>query len=301
MLSGVGPSDHLRTFDIPVVADLPVGNNFQDHTFIHHYYEVLNQSLLNEAVGPTTEQYYDYFYRGTGRLTDLPNSVTYFSTRTNDNPNWPNAVIDVNSYSEERNVSETVATYGVNQQEWTDFWAPFAGKQYVLITSAIYRTYSRGTVRLASADPTVHPMIDPNYLGDPRDVQALVDMTKMLFYLTMTGEFPKYARIFPRPIPGCQFCPDVPLYQCDSYVRCIINQVGDSALHPGGACRMGAANRTDVVVDPELRVIGIDRLRVIDSSIFPELANANTHAASMMVGEKGAQLVLDTLNGISKM
>lgn len=280
---------------IPVVADLPVGNNFQDHVFIHHYYEVKNVSLLNTQVGPTTQQFYDFYVRNTGRLTQLPNSITFFSTQGNDDPQWPNAVIDTNTYNVVRNLSQATANYAVNQAEWQDFWRPYLGKQYVLITSAIYRTYSRGTIRLASTDPNVQPLIDPRYLSDSRDMEALVNMTKILFYTTQTGEFTKYAQIFPRPIPGCSLCPNTPMYKCDSYVRCIIRQVGDTALHPGGACRMGSLDRSDVVVDPQLRVRGINRLRVIDASIIPELANANTHAASVMIGERGVQFIIDQL------
>ncbi|XP_017484970.1 PREDICTED: glucose dehydrogenase [FAD, quinone]-like [Rhagoletis zephyria] len=297
LLSGIGPRDHLQSFGIPVVADLPVGNNFQDHVFIHHYYEVKNTSLINEAIGPTVQQFYSFYVQNTGRLTELPNSITFFSTSGNDDPNWPNAVIDTNTYNVAQNESTILAGYGPQyQSQWADFWRPYLGKQYLLITSAVYRTYSRGTIRLASTDPTAAPLIDPQYLSDQRDMEALVNMTKMLFYMTMTGDFPNYATIFPRPIPGCSFCADVPLWKCDSYVRCIIRQVADSALHPGGACRMGSADRTDTVVDPQLRVRGINQLRVIDSSVIPELANANTHAASVMIGEKGADLLRQMAN-----
>ena len=296
LLSGVGPRDHLQSLEIPVVTDLPVGNNFQDHVFIHHYYEVKNQSLLNSKVGPTVQQFYDFYVRNTGRLTQLPNSITFFSTQGNDDPQWPNAVIDTNTYNVVRNLSDAVAPYGSNIVEWKNYWRPYLGKQYVMITSAIYRTYSRGTIRLQSRDPTIQPLIDPRYLSDYRDLEALVNMTKILFYTTQTGEFTKYAQIFPSPIPGCTQCSDRPMYNCDSYIRCIIRQVGDTALHPGGACRMGSLDRSDVVVDPQLRVKGINRLRVIDSSIIPELPNANTHAASVMIGERGVQFIIDQLN-----
>lgn len=299
MLSGVGPRSHLQSLGIPVVADLPVGDNFQDHVYIHHYYEVKNTSLVNENIGPTVQQFYDFYVHQTGRLTELPNSITFFSTSGNDDPNWPNAVIDTNAYNVAPDLNAILPAYGPQYQaEWAHFWQPYLGKQYVQITSAIYRTYSRGTLRLASTDPTAHPLIDPQYLSDRRDMEALVNMTKMLFYMTQTREFANYATIFPRPIPGCSLCPNEPMWKCDSYVRCIIAQVGDSALHPGGACRMGSTNRTDIVVDPSLRVRGIDRLRVIDSSIIPELANANTHAATVMIGERGAQMILDGLRGM---
>lgn len=296
MLSGIGPRDHLSSMGIPVIADLPVGNNFQDHVFIHHYYEVKNTSLLDSPVGPTVQQLYDFYVGHTGRLSQLPNSVTYFSTATNDDSRHPNTVIDVNTYNIVRNLSQATANYGSNVAQWQDYFRPHLGKQFLLVTSAIYRTYSRGTVRLASADPTDSPLIDPQYLSDKRDLQALVDITKILFYVTQTGQFAKYAQIFDGPMPGCELCAGKPMYQCDSYIRCIIRQVADSALHPGGPCRMGNINRTDVVVDPRLKVKGIKSLRVIDSSIIPELANANTNAASVMIGERGAQFLIDEMN-----
>lgn len=295
LLSGIGPRSHLESLNIPVVADLPVGNNFQDHVFLHQFYRVKNESLLNEAIGPNIKQFYEFYINHTGKLTELPNSVTYFSTKTNDDPEYPNTIIDVNSYHVLRNLTQQVDIYGSNIEQWEDFWRPYLDTQYLLITSAVYRTYSRGTIRLASNNPFDPPLIDPKYLSDPRDMQALIDMTKILFYVTQTGEFANYAEIFPKPIPGCEFCPDKPLYQCDSYVRCIIRQVADTALHPGGACRMGSLDRNDIVVDPRLRVKGINRLRVIDSSIIPELANANTHAASVMIGERGVQFIIDQL------
>ncbi|KPM10516.1 glucose dehydrogenase-like protein 3 [Sarcoptes scabiei] len=254
---------------------------------------VRNKSLLNDPVGPTVQQFYEFYQNGTGVLSELPNSITFFSTKSNDDEQFPNAIIDVNTYHVVPNLTEVMKQYGSNLEEWREFWRPYLGQQYALITSAIYRTYSRGTIRLASNDPFEHPLIDPQYLTDRRDLEALVEMTKILFYVTHTGDLAQHIDLFPRPIPGCQFCADRPIYQCDSYIRCIIRNVADTALHPGGACRMGSADRNDIVVDPRLRVKGIERLRVIDSSIIPELANANTHAASVMIGERGAQFIID--------
>lgn len=297
MLSGIGPRDHLQSLNITVLADLPVGNNFQDHVFIHHYYTVTNESYINPVVGPTVQQMYDYFIGHTGPLTQLANSITFFSTPGNDDPEFPNAVIDVNAYSVKRTLEEATQQYGSNVEEWREYWRPYVGIPYVLITSAIYRTQTRGTLRLNTTNPSDPPLIDPDYLAASDDMEALIDMTKTLFKLTQTGPFTKYAKIIPRPIPGCRFCAlDVPLYKCDQYIRCIIRQVADTALHPGGACRMGAVSRDDVVVDPRLRLKNVDHLRVADSSIFPELANANTHAASVLVGEMAAQMVIDDNN-----
>lgn len=294
MLSGIGPRDHLMRMNIPVLQDLPVGDNFQDHVFLHHYYTVTNRSYINDTPGPTVQQIYEYFVDHSGPLTQLANSITFFSTPTNDDPEFPNAVIDVNAYSVKRTLEEATAIYGANIEGWRDYWRPYIGEPYVLITSAVYRTKSRGTIRLNTTNPEDQPLIDPNYLSSSDDLQALVDMTKILFRMTQSGPFTQYARIIPKPIPGCHFCSHgVPLWQCEQYIRCIIKQVADTALHPGGACRMGSLDRDDVVVDPRLRVKNVSRLRVADSSIFPELANANTHAASVLVGEMAAQMIKD--------
>ena len=97
----------------------------------------------------------------------------------------------------------------------------------------------------------------------------------------------------PQPFPGCTYCPSGPVWKCTSYHICIIREVGRSFQNPVGTCRMGGQHRTDVVVDERLRVRGVSGLRVIDTSVFPAVINANTNAAALAVGEKGADLVLE--------
>ena len=152
------------------------------------------------------------------------------------------------------------------------------------------RVKSEGYVKLKSADPFESPIIDPKYLSVKQDFDAFVDIIKFFYYVIEETPFSKYVHI-PEPIPGCEYCPDKPLYECDSYAKCIIRQIGLRDYHLGGSCRMGSADRSDTVVDERLRVKNVKKLRVIDSSIFPEMVNSNTQAAAMMIGEKGAHIV----------
>ena len=137
------------------------------------------------------------------------------------------------------------------------------------------------------------PIIEPNYLQHPSDRTALVNAVSYTYYLVEKTSFSKYAYVNPNPIPGCSYCTDRPIYECISYIECSIREYANTQLHPVGTVRMGDPSRWDVVVDPRLRVKGINNLRVIDSSIYDECINTNTNAASLLVGEKGAQMVYE--------
>lgn len=95
-----------------------------------------------------------------------------------------------------------------------------------------------------------------------------------------------------KPIPGCHLCPDKKYaYECEPYIRCVIIQMVYTGYHPVGTCRMGDPRRKDTVLDPRLKVKGVERLRVCDASIMPIVTNGNTNAPSMMIGEKCADLI----------
>ena len=296
MLSGVGPSDHLRSFNISVLADLPVGNNVQDHPAVTHYYEIVNNSLLNDPVGPTVQQLYQFYATNSGPLTENPHLVAYFSVPGNAEPQVPNGIISAQTMTLSSNLSELVLPFpSTMQNQWRQYFAPIAGKTVLALTSALMRPYSRGTMRLTSTDPKGYPLIDPNYLADQRDQMSLNKLTEMLFYLTQETEFAKYAKPVSMPVPGCEkfYCSEIPLYLCHDYVQCIVRQIGREGRHQVGTCRMGAVSRDDTVVDEKLRVKGVDRLRIIDVSIIPEIPNSETLAAAYMIGEYGAQMVID--------
>jgi len=128
-------------------------------------------------------------------------------------------------------------------------------------------------------------------LDNQQDFDDMVEITKFTFYFFERSSFAKYVKRV-KPIPGCEMCPDKEYtHECDSYIRCLITQLTYTGYHLSGSVRMGAANRTDNVLDPRLRVKGIQNLRVCDASIMPSITNGNTNAPAIMIGEKCADLI----------
>ena len=145
------------------------------------------------------------------------------------------------------------------------------------------RSKSRGTVRLASGDPMAAPEIRFNYMSHPDDwteFRACIRLTREIF-----------AQVAFDPYRGDEIQPGAAL-QTDDQIDSFIREHAESAFHPCGTARVGAADDPDAVVDPELRVIGVQGLRVADSSIFPRVTNGNLNAPSIMTGEKAADHVL---------
>jgi choline dehydrogenase len=148
------------------------------------------------------------------------------------------------------------------------------------LNSYFVRPRSRGTVRLRSADPRDAPIIDPNYLADPYDVRMSIEGVKMMREIMRQPVWSRYIRR--EHLPG-------EAVRSDAEVEAYIRRQGRTCYHPVGACRMGSD--ANAVVDPQLRVRGIDGLRVCDSSVMPSLVSSNTNAPTIMIGEKAADLV----------
>jgi choline dehydrogenase len=153
------------------------------------------------------------------------------------------------------------------------------GHGYGLIPILV-RPQSRGRVSLASPDPRAAPLIDPNYLDHPEDLRTLVDGMQIGRRILGAAAF--------EPLHGTELVPGPKVGDERSWIEYVRNTVV-SVHHPCSTCRMG----TDplAVVDPQLRVRGLEGLRVIDASVFPRVVAGNTNAAVVMVAEKGADLI----------
>jgi len=158
--------------------------------------------------------------------------------------------------------------------------APVPSGSGCTMNSYFLRPRSRGTVTLRSADPAEAPVIDPNYLADPYDLKLSVEGLKTSREIMAQSALRRYIRC--EHLPG----PEVRTQaQCEEFAR----QYGRTSYHPVGTCRMGIDNSS--VVDPQLRVRGVDGLRVVDSSIMPMLTSSNTFAPTVMIAEKGAEMI----------
>ncbi len=266
-LSGIGPADHLRDHGIPVHADLPVGDNLHDHMFV---------PLTFEMAGARNRSSAPYFARGV--LAEYTRGDTWLAQ----------TVFEVCGF-----VRSSLATDLPDIQIHALPWgypgpnqdAPIRHKvdpaPALTVFSTLIYPRSRGTVRLASADPTAAPLIDPRFLSEPEDTQVLLD--GMMMIREAMGSRGIVGGVSRERMPGLAY-PD------DAALRREIPNRATTVYHPVGSCRMGVDERA--VVDPELRVRGVEGLRVADASIMPSITGGNTNAPAMLIGERCAELML---------
>ena len=293
MVSGIGPKKHLEKFGIPVIADLPVGDNVQDHPAVSIHMEVKDPRLGSPGPQLSVEQMYQLWTTRSGPLAFASDSITYINGKGNNDTEWPNLyfytivqnVLDLNAQVSEMPGDQQTLL------EWQNYFRPYLGRFLTMSAPHVYRVRSWGSIRLQSKDPTVYPLVDPGFCRDPRDREDLIEIIKITYRFLLKSSFSHFIKPLPKPIPGCHYCPNKQPYNCDEYIDCLIRQTGKSGWHLVGGARMGDPKRSDVVVDPRGRVKYVNKLRVCDSSIMPQVINANTYAASIMIGEKCADMI----------
>ena len=270
MLSGIGPPDELRSLGIEVKAALPgVGKNLQDHAAALLIYGRRDESplLRNMRVDRLARGMVEGFVLGTGFTTDLPGGITAFVKS-----NSAEAIPDIQLLF----ISGSLAAAPYLRP----FRQPFADSFACRIV--LLRPESRGAVTLASADPFAHPHIRQGALATQNDWRKLRDGIKIFRELAHST---KLAAFVAREIgPG----PDV---VSDEQLEGFTRKSAVTAHHPAGTCRMGPHGDASAVVDPELRVMGVDGLRVVDASVFPDLVGGNINATVIMIAEKAADLI----------
>ncbi len=267
-LSGIGHPDHLGEFGITVHADLPVGDNLHDHLFVPTTWHVDNSPNKGNALffgkGILKEQ----FTRGRTFMAHSVFESGAFVSTSHAPAGLPDMQLLALPWSYPApNQDAPVRMKSDQRTSWSVF-------------STLIQPKSRGTLRLASADPTVAPLIDPQFLSEPEDLAVLREGLDMI---RETMNHPSIARhVKSEYEPG-------PAYSGDRLTEEIRNRA-TTVYHPVGSCRMGVDERA--VVDPELKVRGIEGLRVADASIMPTIIRGNTNAPSIMIGEKCAELIL---------
>ncbi len=271
-LSGIGPGEVLQRHGIGVVHDLPaVGRNLQDHLCIDHLYRS-RVPTLNQQLRPLPGKLAAGLRYLLGRRGPLSLSVNQGGGFVRSSPELPRA--DLQLYFSP--VSYTRAPPGKRPLMSPD---PFPG---FLLSAQPCRPTSRGRIEIGSADPMAAPLIHPNYLSTDEDIAAMLAATRFLRRLAGT---PAFSAVIERELaPG----PDV---VAEADLLDDIRQRASTVYHPVSTCRMGV-NPVSNVVDATLRVQGIDGLRVIDASVFPTVTSGNTNAPTIMVAEKGSELVL---------
>ncbi|KAK4887873.1 hypothetical protein RN001_004144 [Aquatica leii] len=286
MLSGIGPKLHLEELKIPVIKDLSVGENFQDHVgfgLLHFKtdFPEWGKSLRDNVI--------DYL-NGVGEFTDTFNAkgiafVRTNLTKTDDFPDLELIVLGSNSTSiylkKLFNYDDETFKYG---------WPSEDLSRIFTIKLILMHPKSRGYVKLKSSDPFDYPIINPMLLSDPnfRDIETIYEGIQLTLKLLDTKAFKKLgAKLYRVHLPACKEFK----YLSKEYWYCHIRQVGTSIAHIVGTCKMGPNPLHGAVVDHRLRVHGVQNLRVADASIMPLVPSGHTNAASMMIGEKAAHMI----------
>ncbi|MGH8171896.1 MAG: GMC family oxidoreductase [Rhodanobacteraceae bacterium] len=263
MLSGIGDADHLRANDIPVVRDVAgVGSNLQDHldicTLVRSTQRVTYDKTNDVAVA------LEFLLRRTGIGTSNIAEAGGFARSRHANDDR----CDLQFHF----VPALLDQHGRHRLE---------GYGYTLHACAL-RPKSRGTIRLKSRDPAAHPAIQPNYLGDAEgyDLKMLIEGAHISREIFAQKPFTAYRAEEIFPGAGAR---------TDADLETFIRRKAETIYHPVGTCRMG--NDADAVVDSELRVHGVDGLRVVDASVMPTLIGGNTNAPVIMIAERAADLI----------
>lgn len=300
MLSGIGPAEHLAEMNIsPIVANLSgVGYNLQDHISTSMYFLVNNSSDFGPFESPlrnafSAENLADFFTNSSGPLIQGATSETFVATGINGDKDWPDGMIYAIIMGLSPNINQVLG--GVDQSNrdaWERFYRPLVEPDLIfrLVFSA-FRSVTKGRVSLASRDPHDHPIINPNYFADPRDLSTVVRTFSVGLKVAESEYMKPYIRFSPETVPGCTLCPDRPMSSCISYLVCVAQTMTSTSYHPVGTCSMGNSSNVYSVVDERLRVRKVANLRVIDASVMPEVPNANTNTATMMIAEKGAHML----------
>ncbi|XP_073831458.1 glucose dehydrogenase [FAD, quinone] [Musca autumnalis] len=299
MVSGIGPKAQLRKYDIPVLKHLPgVGGNMQDHisttgaiyeinnTITGDHLSVIVPEMMNaESVDKFLHGADSFFYS-----MPVAEVMGFWSSKYQDPKlDWPDVQYFLGSISYSSD-GGMIGRRGaaVTFSNFAETLEPVLYKDTFIVTPLVMRPRSRGWIEIKSDKAKIHPKIHANYYDDPLDMAIMVEALKFGHELTQAPILRRLNATL--NIYLWRNCPEVE-YLSDAFWECMARHYSQTIYHPVGTCKMGPYSDRDAVVDPRLRVYGMKRLRVIDASIMPTITTGNTNIPTIMIGEKGADMI----------
>lgn len=292
MLSGIGLSQELAYHGIPLIEELPVGQYLSDH--LCHYGTVFllnstgNSVRLDSIFKP---QDLRSFLNGRGPYTTIGGieAMSFIKTKASDVPD-----IEILSLSASFHSDYSLSARGIRlrREIYDTVYKPLKRSRFDVFTALtmLFHPKSIGYMKLRNANPLSRPKLFHNFLQHPDDVETMLEGIKFSIRLIHTPPFQRLgARLHAIPLPPCAHIH----FGSDDYWRCSIRTISSTLHHQIGTCRMGPRSDPMAVVSPELKVHGIERLRVVDTSVVPESPTGHTNAVSYMIGEKAADLIKD--------
>ena len=267
-LSGIGPAAELRELGIALARDIPgIGANLQDHLQLRLIYRIAGFRTLNQMYRSPlgrAQMGLDYAFRRRGPLTMAPSQLGLF---TRSDPSRERANIQ----------------FHVQPLSLDKFGDPLHAFPAFTASVCNVAPTSRGHVRLRSADPADKPIIKPNYLSTDEDRRVAADSIRVARRIAVQPALAGAQPVEYLPGPG--------VGDDDAALVKAAGDIGTTIFHPVGTAKMGRPSDPFAVVDERLRVIGVERLRVVDASVMPTITSGNTNAPTMMIAEKGAAMI----------
>ena len=268
-LSGIGNPKILKKNGINInVESKNVGENLQDHLQLRVIYKLQNAQTLNQQINTLFGKFkigLEYFLKRSGPMSMAPSQLGIFAM-SNKSYEMPNVQFHVQPLSLDK------------------FGEPLHDFPGLTASVCNLNPLSRGSVHISSGSYKDSPKIDPNYLSDPVDKEVAAQSIKLARNIINQPAMKKY-----RPseyAPGIEF-------QSDEDLKKVAGDIGTTIFHPVGTCSMGI--QTDSVTRPNLKVNGVDRLRIADASIMPTITSGNTNSPTLMIAEKASEIILSEL------
>jgi choline dehydrogenase len=292
MLSGIGPADHCRSVGIDLVVNLPgVGQNLQEHAYAAMGYGV-NVRTINQELTPRfmVKHGLDFVLRGRGPVTSSAGHALLFGHLADPYGRTDYEVIfapfgmrgggetSVDDDKEETAYEALARRQAEYQHDVHDI--RLAKTASVTVYPSVLHPVGRGEISLRSAEPTAKPVIRHELLGEQRDMRVLVKACQEVRKVFSSSSLARY--VTGEELPG-------PEVKTEDDWREFLHTFSFRGNHASGTCRMGLDD--DAVVDPELRVRGLEQLRVVDASVMPEITSGNTNAPTIMIAERAADLI----------
>ena len=289
LLSGVGPWDHLESLGISVAADLPVGQNLQDHLHQHVTFK------MNQPIGVNLGSFTDifailqYMLFKSGPLATAYGVEAHFLVALSEEAKamgWPDLTYEVLTMP-----SSTMMMRALNYDAETirELSAQDKVQNGFQLLATVVRPESRGAIYLKSSDPLENPLIQTNYLSHERDIDVLMQGIAIAHRIAKT---PAMRRIGAAPTEDFTYAPCEQFeFNSSDFWRCQVHNRPVSIYHPTGTSKMGPRDDPTAVVDSQLRVLGVEGLRVVDASVMPWVTSCNLNAPTIMIAEKAADMI----------
>lgn len=291
LLSGIGPKKHLEELNIDVILDLPVGENLQDHVFVPVVYTAPAPSEFSTTLQNTARELVNLILHSKGSFSTLiPHRIIAFVNITDPNSTLPTTqyhfivfppkIPDSIDMFDKHDLSDEVQKKfrAINEKSFT-----------LILFNTLLKPKSRGKILLKSKSPFDHPLIYANYFDDNEDMLYIkTAFRKHVLKLGDTNSFKDFG--FQLSWIDLEACKSFDKGS-DEFLDCYSRHVTFSLYHPTSTCKMGPESDKTSVVDHELKVHGVESLRVIDASIMPYVVRGNTNAPTIMIGEKGADMI----------